>query len=62
MQDVRVVSKYQDDLSLTVTSSDDMHKRYSVFYLIGCVASAFSGILAYGLSHMVRTIWITLAV
>ena len=29
-----------------------MGKRYAVFYLIGCVASAFGGILAYGLMHM----------
>lgn len=29
-----------------------MGKRYSIFYLIGCVASAFSGILAYGLMQM----------
>lgn len=29
-----------------------MGKRYSVFYLLGCVASAFSGILAYGLMQM----------
>lgn len=26
-----------------------MQKRFSVFYLIGCVASALSGILAFGL-------------
>jgi MFS family permease len=30
----------------------DMQKRYSVFYIIGCVAAAFSGILAYGLMQM----------
>lgn len=29
-----------------------MGKRYSVFYLLGCVASAFAGILAYGLMQM----------
>lgn len=29
-----------------------MGKRYSVFYLLGCVASAFSGILAFGLMQM----------
>lgn len=28
---------------------DDVQKRFSVFYLIGCVASALSGILAFGL-------------
>lgn len=30
----------------------DMGKRYSVFYLLGVVASAFSGILAFGLMQM----------
>ncbi|KAL2862509.1 major facilitator superfamily domain-containing protein [Aspergillus lucknowensis] len=30
----------------------EVHKRYSFFYLIGCVASALSGILAYGFSQM----------
>jgi len=30
----------------------DVQKRYSVFYLIGCLASACSGILAYGLMQM----------
>ncbi|KAK2043868.1 major facilitator superfamily transporter [Colletotrichum somersetense] len=30
----------------------EVGKRYSVFYLLGCVASAFAGILAYGLMHM----------
>jgi MFS family permease len=30
----------------------DQHKRYSAFYLIGSVASAFAGILAYGLMQM----------
>ncbi|KAK8228866.1 general substrate transporter [Phyllosticta capitalensis] len=30
----------------------DMGKRYSVFYIIGCVASACAGILAYGLMQM----------
>lgn len=29
-----------------------MGKRYSLFYLLGCVASAFAGILAYGLMQM----------
>lgn len=32
--------------------ADDVGKRYAIFYLIGCVASAFGGILAYGLMHM----------
>lgn len=30
----------------------DMGKRYSVFYIVGCVASAFAGVLAYGLIHL----------
>jgi MFS family permease len=30
----------------------EVGKRYSLFYLLGCVASAFSGILAYGLMQM----------
>jgi MFS family permease len=30
----------------------DVQKRYSVFYLIGCFASAASGILAYGFMQM----------
>ena len=30
----------------------EMGKRYAVFYIIGCVASAFAGILAYGLMQM----------
>ncbi|CAI4212815.1 unnamed protein product [Parascedosporium putredinis] len=30
----------------------EVGKRYSVFYIIGCVASAFAGILAYGLMQM----------
>lgn len=29
-----------------------MQKRNAVFYLIGSMASAFAGILAYGLSQM----------
>lgn len=29
-----------------------MGKRYAVFYCIGCVASAFGGILAFGLIQM----------
>lgn len=30
----------------------DVQKRYSVFYLIGSMASAFASILAYGLMQM----------
>ncbi|KAF2401836.1 MFS general substrate transporter [Trichodelitschia bisporula] len=30
----------------------DMGRRYSMFYILGCVASAFSGVLAYGLMQL----------
>lgn len=30
----------------------DIGKRYSVFYIVGCVASAFSGVLCYGLMQL----------
>ncbi|KAL4942076.1 hypothetical protein BDV06DRAFT_212119 [Aspergillus oleicola] len=30
----------------------DVHKRFSIFYLIGCVASALAGILAFGLMQL----------
>ncbi|KAJ5946677.1 MFS general substrate transporter [Penicillium verhagenii] len=30
----------------------DIHKRYALFYLLGCVASAFTGILSYGITFM----------
>lgn len=30
----------------------EVGKRYSVFYVLGCVASAFSGILAFGLMQL----------
>lgn len=32
--------------------ADDVQKRFSIFYLIGCVASALAGILAYGLMQL----------
>jgi MFS family permease len=32
--------------------SDEMQRRYAIFYLLGCVASAFAGILAFGLMHL----------
>jgi hypothetical protein len=35
---------------------DEVGKRYSVFYLVGCVASAFAGILAYGVRPISRSI------
>uniref|UniRef100_A0A0B7JUQ9 Major facilitator superfamily (MFS) profile domain-containing protein n=1 Tax=Bionectria ochroleuca TaxID=29856 RepID=A0A0B7JUQ9_BIOOC len=31
----------------------ELHRRYSFFYLIGVLASGFSGVLAYGLMQMV---------
>ena len=31
---------------------DDVGKRYSAFYIIGCLANAFGGILAYGFMQM----------
>lgn len=30
----------------------EVGKRYAAFYLIGCVAAAFGGILAFGLMQM----------
>lgn len=33
----------------------DVQKRFSIFYLIGCVASALSGILAFGLMQLSGT-------
>jgi hypothetical protein len=44
--DVSIVTVTQS--SITDQYPDEVGKRYSVFYLLGCVASAFSGILAYG--------------
>lgn len=32
----------------------DLQKRYAGFYMLGCIASGCSGILAYGLQQMVR--------
>lgn len=32
--------------------TDEVARRYSFFYLIGSLASALSGILAYGLMQM----------
>lgn len=36
----------------TLTFSDDVGKRYFGFNVIGCIALAFGGILAYGLMQM----------
>lgn len=37
---------------LCLPISDQVQKRFSVFYGVGCVASALAGILAFGLMHM----------
>lgn len=37
---------------LVTIASDEVQKRFSVFYGVGCVASALAGILAFGLMHM----------
>ncbi|KAF4760140.1 hypothetical protein HAV15_006746 [Penicillium sp. str.  len=37
---------------LGALEADDVQKRFSIFYLFGCVASALAGVLAYGLSQM----------
>lgn len=37
---------------MTNAIEDDVQKRFSIFYLIGCVASALSGILAFGLMQL----------
>lgn len=47
---VSVATKHADQQPLTL--ADDVQKRFSIFYLIGCVASAASGILAFGLMQM----------
>ena len=45
--------RYEMRLMMNLTvCSDDVGKRYSAFYVIGCLASAFGGILAYGLMQM----------
>jgi hypothetical protein len=36
----------------TYFSLDDLHKRFAFFYIIGSLASACAGILAYGLMQM----------
>jgi hypothetical protein len=38
----------------TYVPVDEVGKRYSVFYLVGSGASAFAGILAYGVSCAVE--------
>lgn len=44
-------SRFHKEYKLIIPP-DEMGKRYAVFYLLGCVASAFAGILAYGLMQM----------
>jgi hypothetical protein len=36
----------------SVRCLDDVQKRFSAWYIIGCVASALSGILCFGFSQM----------
>lgn len=48
----RVVSNPRQLLRHLLKLADDVQKRFSIFYLIGCVASAASGILAFGLMQM----------
>lgn len=43
---------YGTSLLVTDLQIDDVQKRFSIFYLFGCVASALAGVLAYGLSQM----------
>lgn len=43
---------YGMTLLVTDLPIDDVQKRFSIFYLFGCVASALAGVLAYGLSQM----------
>jgi len=38
------------------TGADEVGKRYALFYLLGCVASAFAGILAFGVSELTNTV------
>lgn len=33
----------------------EIQKRYALFYLLGCVASAFTGLLSYGITFMVSS-------
>lgn len=40
------------DFNSTLTFLDDVGKRYFGFFVIGCIALAFGGILAYGLMHI----------
>lgn len=41
--------------AILLTVLDDVQKRFSVFYLIGTLASALSGILAFGLMQLAGT-------
>ncbi|OOQ83272.1 Major Facilitator Superfamily protein [Penicillium brasilianum] len=45
----RLYAKAND---IFVADVDEVHKRYALFYLIGSVATAVSGILAFGFSQM----------
>lgn len=39
-------------LLIRVSQTDEVQKRFAVFYGVGCVASALAGILAFGLTQM----------
>lgn len=45
------ISRAKTNLLVPIPS-DEVQKRFSVFYGVGCVASALAGILAFGLIHM----------
>lgn len=34
----------------------ELQKRYAFFYLLGCVAAAFTGLLSYGITFMVLSL------
>lgn len=40
------------DFILTRRNADEVQKRFSVFYGVGCIAQALAGILAFGLMQM----------
>jgi MFS family permease len=48
---IHPISRAKTNLLVPIPS-DEVQKRFSVFYGVGCVASALAGILAFGLIHM----------
>ena len=48
----RCTSSFPFSSSPLMIGIDEVQQRYSIFYLIGCVASALSGILAFGLMQL----------